>query len=225
MLNTPLRKEILTDAYHDLRLLVYQITHRFSKRYSIPFEDLVSESHVLFVEAYDKYDRAKGASLSSWVYAQVSWGLMTFMRKELKHRGLKTLEEAPEQTQNPHLYLMELQSELSEDARGILSVLLSSGKDFSIMCRWSRADTHTKAMNVLREHLEDLGWQAREIARGLEELAAHVNGRRKNFDNEDEAFWDEYTCTARDEVWLLNKIGLSPQQVQRSFLRQRFFAT
>ena len=55
--------------------------------------------------------------------------------------------------------------------------------------------------------------------RGIEEIAAYVNGRLKDFGNDDEEFWDEYTPSARDEVWLLDKIGMSPQQVRRCFSR------
>jgi hypothetical protein len=220
MPSTTSRDAVLTSAYADLHLLVYSITHSFSLRFNIPFDDLISEAHIQFVKSVDKFDKKKGMKLSSWVYHEVWTGLMSFMRKELRHRGLDEFTELtpmPPTAQNN--YLLELQSELSKDAKAVVKILLDGGRDFSTLLNFHGAETKTSTLEVLREHLADSGFSLTALTRGIADLRALVNGRSKT-PNElvpEDDFYDDSgprQYTSREECWLLNKVGLTPCRVQ-----------
>lgn len=165
-----LQHQITNTTYEDLSHLVFQVTHGFARRYNIPFRDLVSEAHIIYVEQVERYDKTRGTALSSWVYTKVWFGLMSYVRRGFKRPPHVELEEAPEPATPPDLFLHDLRDELSADARTVVSLLLDSGRDFSLLCKWNRARTRTSMLKTLREHLEDIGWSAEQIGEAFDEI-------------------------------------------------------
>ena len=211
------RAAALASSYEDFHLLVFYITHSFATRFDIPFDDLISEAHVAFVKAFDSYDPSHGTKVSSWIYHEVWTGLMSFMRKELRHRNLEELtDQTPMGFTTQSTFLLDLQDDLGRDARALMEILLSGPRDFSTLCRWNQVTTRTGALEALREYLEDRGWPTRSISRGISDLRALVNNRPKRpceRTDEDE-FWDDGRWSAREECWLIDKVGLTPARVQ-----------
>lgn len=212
-LSTALRQEDLADAYQDCHEIVYQIVHKTAARFGLSFEDLVSEAHRLLVKAYDTYDRSKGAALSTWVYSQVNWGLLSFMRKELRHHHLVNTDDLPEQSVDPDLFLTTLRSDLTEDANVVVSLILDSSSDFQRLCKWNRASTKNHVLNTLRECLEDMGWQARDIKRAMREIGDVLNGVLDVEASRPRTVFERCNAT-RSEIWLLARVGLTPREVR-----------
>ncbi len=165
-----LRQEVLTETYIDLQKMVYMVTNKIALRYGVPFEDLIGVSHQIFVKECDRYDSKHGASISSWIYSKVNWGLLSFMRKEYRHLHLGNLDDAPEQTCPPNTFLAEIKSELSEDANSIVALVLDTHNDFALLCKWRKTRTRRAALNALVEHLEDVGWTEEKIELHFNEI-------------------------------------------------------
>ncbi len=158
-----LQHQIINTTYDDLSHLVFQVTHGFARQYNIPFQELVSEAHMIYVEQVPRYDRTKGTALSSWIYTKVWFGLMSYVRNGFQRPPHVELEEAPEVSTPPEQFLLDFRDELSEDARTVVGLLLDSRRDFSLLCKWNRVRTRKQMLKTLREQLRDEGWSSRKI--------------------------------------------------------------
>ena len=211
MATLALRDMQLTAAYEDLQRLVYFITHRFAKKYGVPFEDLISEAHVIFMEQYARFDPSRGSHLSSWIYLKVRFGLVSFMRKQYKHLRLASIDEAPEQSCDPEIFLTDLRGSLSEEANAIVSLVLDMPKDFELLLRINRANTKRAVLSSIHEHLTDQGWTEDEVEKYVSEISAVLTGQEVTHEEEKPepgSFWDE------SSERVLSRIGLTRLEVR-----------
>jgi len=214
-----LRADIISEAYEDLRLMVFNIAHRFSAKFKIPFEDMLGQAHVIFIQQMDRYDPAHGAKLGTWIFSKVTWGLMSWMRTELRHWHLDDADELDEEASNADSrFLVEIVSELSDDARAVVQLILDAENDFKLTCRWNRAHTRSGMLRSLREHLEDIGWHSRQIKTCIQEIR-HV--LCDGAENEPEREKEDETPRPlarlnlrREDVWLSARVGLTPREVR-----------
>lgn len=205
-----LRNDILTAAYEDLRPAIFEITGRFAWRYRFHFDDLLSESHRIFVREFERWhasDRKDKAALSSWIYGKVTWGLMSFVRKEIKHHNLPNADDFDTRSEDPNLFLFELRSELSADANAIVSLVLNAPADLMALLKWNKPTSRTAVIQSIREHLEDSGWQREEVKRYMAEISAVLNGEPREENPDQLSFWDDTPAplqrcgfVSRDEV-------------------------
>lgn len=183
----------MTDAYLQNRDTIYAITRRFAWKYRFHFNDLLSAAHKEFVRAFDRFHsstRTDKAALSSWIYFNVTTALMSFVRKEIKHHNLPDVTEHNMRTTPPDHFLFEFQSELSQDARSIIQLILDAPEDLITLFRWNsskRGLTQVGALRSIQDHLETLGWTRDQVKKNFHEIIAVLNGQPET----QLTFWEE----------------------------------
>lgn len=160
----------LNSAYEDLQQMVFYITQNFARTFSLQFDDLIGEAHVIFTKEYQRFDPEKGTKLSSWLYTKIWFGLMSFMRKELRHHHLDNVDDLQERSCNPNLFLSDLRGSLSEEANAIVSLILDTPRDFELLLCMNRANSRQRVLATLREHLGDSGWDDDDVERHITEI-------------------------------------------------------
>lgn len=205
------REDVLAESYEDLHAMVKDIAKRYALRYGVRSEDMVSQAHLIFVKACDSYNPKKGSKLSSWLYAKLGWGLVSFMRKEYPHLKTKSIEsiiqelndrgepcDFVEPSVEPNNFLFELTSELSHDAQKIIELVIGKQNDFQRLCRYNRVNDWEKARESLHETLQDIGWEQERITERIVEIQRAMNNLSRDVLNEpkwstvyQETFWSE----------------------------------
>jgi len=88
------RKEVLLENMR----LVYNVARRYqnhARGVGIPFEDLVQQGALGFLEALDRFDPGTGYRLSTWVYHHVRWRIQQLLAQRRRlHASLD--EELPD---------------------------------------------------------------------------------------------------------------------------------
>lgn len=204
-------------AYEDLHLMIYSIVHRFAARYSLPFEYLNSEATYLFVKYFDRYKPNKGASLSSWIYFNVTCDLITFVNKEKKHRGHVPLDEAPEPAVSDSApFLEDFSGGLSTEARAIVALVLTTPKDFASMLRLRHVSTGRAMIRTLEDFLVAAGWEPSTVTTAVREIKAALARRDPSPTSPDAP--KAVRALDREAFWLYCRIGLTPDQVRSALL-------
>lgn len=221
-LREELYAELITEAYAECRLLIYRITHTHASKFRIPYEDLLSEAHIIFVRACQSYKAQHGARLITWVYWKVNLGLMDYAARHFKHYGHAELDEAPERAQSPSdFFLFDLMNQTQGKTRKLAKILAKENSGFAKLCKWSGAKTRGSIIKVLRNHLLDIGWGNEDIDTTFQELKAvlfPVEKEPEKMSKKD--FW-LYARTGLDRLEMkklalcYSKTGMTPAQIRR----------
>lgn len=200
--HSKLQRLILNSDFEDMHDLVFYVVGKFARRYFIPTEELIGPANSIYVREYHRWQAGdKQASLSSWLYQKIWYGLMSFVRREIVFRsrfgycteitgvrhtssradleGENVEDETPlEQalTTQPNNYRLELESELSEAAQGVVRMLLDARTDLALTFSWQTAKAprvrRKHMLRALREHLDDLGWPREKVDNSFREIRA-----------------------------------------------------
>jgi hypothetical protein len=219
MYSASLQQDAIAETYADLRLLVYQLTHRFARRYHIEFEDLISESHVIFVKACQRYDPTGGMSISSWVYSKLWWGLIDHMKREMRHhlahrheniddhQHIESGREAPD-------FLIGVRNELNFDASAIISLIVNANNDLAIVCKWNNVRRKGGFKKAIKEHLYDMGWTREEVKQSFKDIAAVISDRNAERPKPVKVFDIDRVRMTKEDWWLHRNIGLTAERVR-----------
>lgn len=163
--------------YEDMRLLLYQTVHKFISRYGGEWDEVLSESHVHFMQAYKTYN-PEIAKFTTWLVFSVWHGLLISFVRPKKKQWRKTqltsnnkLDELPSSYRNL-FWMMETMDSLSADARIITSMLLDLPSSV-LLGASEKGDgriTPTRVRTALQKHLRELGWTMRQIHKAFDEI-------------------------------------------------------
>lgn len=201
---TAIEQDALTETYNDVKLLIYKVTHHFTARSGLPFEELLSEAHYIFARAYRNYDPKRFSSkFSSFLYFSLHCELKNFIKKQYKHRNLLEVNEECVGTEDANRFRVSVESGLSEEAKLVVALILDTPQEMRAVMRWNSVRGKRSMLVSLREHLIDLGWTAEQLKTAFHELQVVLGdtARRK--------------AQQRTEFWLRHRIGLTPDQVRR----------
>ena len=169
-----LDQDALTETYLDVRLMLFKLAHRFAVCYGVPVEDLISEANFSFVRAFRRYDPSRfkaKARFSSVVYFAVTCDLKTYLKKQKKHRNLEELDDTNTGTTQPdRSFRCTVESELREDARYVVSLVLEAPAELAKAMQWHDVKTPSASLAIIREHLTDVGWEHTRITETFSEI-------------------------------------------------------
>lgn len=171
--SSPWLDQAASDTYEDTKKLIYKMAHKYAHQEGLPFEEVLSAAHFVFMRAFRYKYRPKGkpASFSTRLYNSLNWELRDFLKKEGKHCGALELNEelvgAAEYDAN---YRVMIESELSEDAKAIVALVLDTPDDIQMLLKWEGAKTQAGVVRALQGHLKDLGWTGARIAESFNEI-------------------------------------------------------
>lgn len=169
-----LRKEILTETYEDMRILIFDIVREFQRRYDGDIDDLMAQANLLYIYAYDKYDETK-AKLSTWLTCRINYGLLTYIKAEYKQTHLSINNEHTKiESETPNQFsIMELLDEMEQDALTILQLFLETPKDIiqNIIDEGKQMNHIQGYMRKrIRNRMRQMGWTIRRITESFEEI-------------------------------------------------------
>lgn len=163
------------ETYEDVKRLIYKASHKYSHAQGLPFEEVLSAAHFVFMRAFHyKYrvkEGRKPATFSTRLHNSLNWELKDYLAKEIPHLNHAEINEelVGAEAHDPAARL-RIESELSEDARAVVKLILDTPGDLSVLCHWEGVKSRKTFLRVLREHLADIGWGNQRIAESFKEL-------------------------------------------------------
>lgn len=171
----------MEELYHKLERMLQQIVTNFFTRYGGDREELLAEANLAFVRAMRRYDPKRGAKPITWVHIKV-WRHLQNVASEQRNRRLhecsldvlkyENSEGTPDgEVRAPEKFeLQHFQAELSEPAKRLVNVLTRRG----VIARIVSRHTGPGRRAALADVLIDMGWSAREILEGMQNVARNL---------------------------------------------------
>jgi len=163
-----LHKVDMDAAYTEVEKMLFSLSWRYHQLYGIEFDECMSECNWAFVKALNwRYDPSKGTKFSSQVHTIANWRLRSLVRERTRAVPLLEInEETAGFAREDRSPCMEILDGLSEDARVIVALLLSTPADLKKEVR-----TPLQMLANVRDNLVRRGQMERdEFNRATEEL-------------------------------------------------------
>ena len=165
----------MTTTYEDTRLLLYDICHKFRRRYGGNFDDLMSEANLHFMAAYETYDPTKGSKFTTWARFRIWICMLETVRSKMRraknpnrpqqeYRDLNTLAAQAK------FDIESFVSDLSEDASRVVGLVMDSPQDILYSIRSLGGHSPSNIKKALLEYLKDLGWSVSRIKESFLEI-------------------------------------------------------
>lgn len=167
-----LDKDAKTETFEDTQVALLNAVRRFQRRYGGDMDELIAQANLLFLQAYERYDPARGsftAYVGFYVYRQLIEGI----RKTLMRRArCRPVDIDPDSltTANDPTRLVDLMASLSPDAATIVQLILKTPPDLLLILREQRYNTTSAVKSCVREMLADAGWVSDRITNGFTEI-------------------------------------------------------
>lgn len=119
-------------AYKDVERLLFKLAWDTHHRYSIPFDECLSECNMAFVKAFNwRHDPSKGTKFSTTCCNIAKWRLRSLVIGRAEADPvLEVNEELLEGLETPPAFhATDLVSDLGEDVQSLLQLLLDVPKD------------------------------------------------------------------------------------------------
>lgn len=163
-----------TETYLDVQKMIFKVAHTYSHRNGLPFDEVLSAAHFVFMRAFHYRYRPKGkpASFSTRLYNSLNWELRDFLKKESKHQGHLEINEeiVGAQEYDANFRVMLDTEQLSEDAKAIVALVLDRSEELTPLLRWQNVQGKKGYLAALEEHLSDLGWTVDRVQESFAEL-------------------------------------------------------
>lgn len=180
---TKIYKQGFSQTYEEVKLLIFKAAHKWSRVYSVPYDDVLSAAHEVFVNTFYRYDPARmetKAKFSTYLHFALHVDLCSHMNKEKKNLGHSELDsETYDLEVNSFVdnsYREALEQELDEDARYIISLVLEPTPDFNALMIERKAIKKRDVVWVIREYLmHSKKWQGKRIEKALSNVRHKVN--------------------------------------------------
>lgn len=209
------------DTYQQCAPMLHSICHRFERVYGLPYEDLISEAHLAFARIYQRWDPAKGASFSTYLYFCTTKKLIDYCNKEMPH-AFRPTEELNEETMGSESstpnWREDFLHELSLSAAMVVRALLDTPYDLRCCLRATRPRSRKDLFEIFREHFESLGWDGDIIAEAFTEIESLLFPRADGAPaplsrREQRRAMQGAIRHTETRVWLQVRVGLTPERV------------
>lgn len=160
----------VTQTYTDLENMIYDIVHKFIRRYSGEFDEILSQANYYFVLAYESYEQGR-SSFNTWAYFRIWKGLLNERQKQLKPTYR---EEDKQEVSTKDFLLVDLLDGLSDDSQFIVQLVLESPKELQELFTVKKEERKS-AKIILQEYLKGIGWTIPQIKKSFRELAEVLN--------------------------------------------------
>ena len=172
-MNTTIRQDALSESLNDTQNLIYNITHKFISKYGyngnyqLHFEELIAETNLSFITAFDNYDSAR-ANFTTWIYFVIWHRLLNTLHSK-SIRPTQTIE--PENTEifkmpSPlnNFKFVEILIDASQDAHYIINLVISSSDDLQkIMSKYGKGNRPRNTRAAIRRFLLKTGWTVERV--------------------------------------------------------------
>lgn len=171
-----LLKDVLSEAYCEIKPIINTTVEQFRNRYGGDFDDLESLSDESFLRAHDGYRPARG-KYETWMRFIV-WHQMLESLRNQRNRNNRLNRLPPETldflfTPPSQFKLIDFLDELSHDARFVARLTLNSPKDIRLsIAQRSKTPSPAMVQAAIAEFLIELGWDSSRIQQSFAEITA-----------------------------------------------------
>lgn len=161
------------ETFEEVKRLVYHTVHQFKKSHGGDLQQLISEAHECYMNAFHDYIPELGP-FPSYVRMRVWCGLIDIARsKAIRDRILKRHSDKVLAYQSAahrsSFDISDFLQGLGEDAREVVQLVLAEvqtlqveNEDGSVLGLFSRA--------AIRQRLKDLGWHWQDVSNAFKEI-------------------------------------------------------
>lgn len=169
---SPMVKDGITETYQDVQKLICLTIWKFRAAHGGDFDEMMSVANLTFMKAFLSHDPDQ-ASFVTWFHIKMNKALLELWRGNCQRAKFNLpLEDSPAKSSRP---FCELWSELSNDARTIVELLLELPE--SLQESILEKGTHTLHVKpALKTYLTTFfGWSKKHITQTFQEIAEVIN--------------------------------------------------
>lgn len=182
MTNSTLATRALEVTYEDVRTVLYDLVHKFRRRYGGDFGELVSDANAYFMQAYATYNGDRGSAFSTWFYYR-TWRRMLSDLRQRRSQSRRRLYLDNEvmgcyAAKQYNFNMDEFAEGLSQDAKKVVGLIVCPPLDIKLSC--GRRGDHNSALHYRRamcEYLKDIGWPRERIMVAFAEISNELTSR------------------------------------------------
>ncbi len=154
-------------TYRETENTIYQLCWKAQKRWGGEFDDYLSSANVAWVNAYQKFDFSRGVKFNTYVYRAIWNALLDEYSSQVK--WVKNNKSMPEEVEfaEKHSRFTSLMSDMSEDARIIIQLVLEAPSDLRDLLS---AKQPQQSRQNLWAYLRGLGWSMARTVDAFSEL-------------------------------------------------------
>jgi hypothetical protein len=170
MTSLALRNDAMTETYldvkDDINRTVLQIYAKYGRVIG-SVDDLLADANLLFVQAYDRFDRNRGASFSTWVRGFVWRGLTELVRRRVNKNRLAKKIVHREVYIHHEFDFVDLLDSLSDDAKHVIKLVVQTPKELMEIMSQGQP-----ARKCLVSYLKEVGWNQSRISETFSEIGS-----------------------------------------------------
>jgi DNA-directed RNA polymerase specialized sigma24 family protein len=151
----------VTSTYEDVEKLLFRMCWWAVDKWGGDFYEWLSEAHLAYMIAYERYESTHGASFNTWLWRKVRYSLQEKRRKD-QRQLCHQLGEVEVVEDRPKPLMSRVMGEASEDARTVIMLLLD------VQPRAVRDPA--KVRNHLWRQLKDIGWTVARVTESFDEI-------------------------------------------------------
>lgn len=163
----------ITQTYEDSRLLIYQISHKMSCAFYVPFEDVLGQAHLIFMEAFRSFDPSYNAKFTTWLQIRL-WGrLINWLKKEYPENLHLELDDdiLCFASEADRFRIQDMMKGLSGEARMIVRLVCSTPKELQDIITITKVEGKRDIRLTIHEYLVDrFGWATNEVLSSFKEI-------------------------------------------------------
>lgn len=154
-------------ALPQVEKIIFQLAHKFSNMYPIPYDECLSEGYMAFMRACEDYNPKRKMKFSSWVYYWVWCKLKDLVMKRSKEPVcfVEINDDLTVAAPAVKSECLDLVAEMSSDAKEIISLLIETPRELIGV-----AMTPRQYMSRVKGHLVRKGRCPKEVDKAHKEL-------------------------------------------------------
>lgn len=173
----------ISDTYEDVEKLIWHTCHRFARRYGGDVEEMVGETHIVYMKAYESWRPNSGTKFSGYLTVCIWRRLIGFRNHRLRRKPIQAVSlDAPQPNgrtmamqvadhRRPTTNVIrDLINDLSEDAAAVVQLVVDAPCDVAAIAE-GKGGTPRNWSSTVRHHLRRLGWTPNRITETFEEIA------------------------------------------------------
>ena len=170
-----LATDINTELFSDVEKLIYKIAHSYAQQYTIPYEDLLSQSLTCFMQIVNRYNPDKGTKFSTYLYFVISHQLRTFCQQEYKATNYTELDEelCGSLPCVDSSFTDDLLALLTDDAQHVVALVLNPPEALRVVRTVRRSVTRGCYIHAIKHYLHTYeNWTKARAILAIDEVTA-----------------------------------------------------
>lgn len=163
-------------TYEDVQRMVSKLAWTFTDRRKRDQDECLAVANLGYAKAYSTFDPARGISFTTYCYACVRNELRGYRgRQAEQYTNEKQVESLDRSQARGQRHVFDrVRSELSDDARLVVEMVITTPSELLGMFRSGKASPARKRQQLWARIREELGWNLRRTVEAFDEIREAV---------------------------------------------------